>query len=194
MNVMPQTFSSTNAVLDDTEKRMQKAVDAIRHEFQALHTGRASVVLVENIKVDYYNTQTPLKGLASINTPDAKTIHIQPWDQTSLGPIEKAIQASNLGLTPQNDGKTIRIKMPHLTEERRDELDKLIRKIAEEGRISIRNCRHDANHSLKKMERDKVISEDISRSTQKKVQELTDKLIKIVDEALSKKESEIKEV
>ena len=191
---MVQTLNQTKTILDDTERKMQKALEAIRQEFQSLHTGRASVTLVENVKVDYYNNTTPLKGLASISTPDAKTLVIQPWDVSALSAIEKAISMSGLGLVPNNDGKVIRLKMPELTQERRTELDRLIRKIAEEGRVSVRNIRHEGNDAVKKLERAAAIGEDISKSAQKKVQELTDKYIKLIDEALAKKEQEIKQV
>jgi len=189
-----QTLNTTKNVLDETEKKMLKSLEAIRQEFQNLHTGRASVTLIENVKVDYYNNISPLKGLASISTPDAKTLVIQPWDISSLSAIEKAISTSGLGLVPNNDGKVIRLKMPELTQERRVELDRLIRKIAEEGRVSIRNIRHEANDAVKKLEKAATISEDISKGTQKKVQELTDKYIKLIDEALAKKEQDIKQV
>ena len=191
---MVQTLNQTKTILDDTERKMQKALEAIRQEFQSLHTGRASVTLVENVKVDYYNNTTPLKGLASISTPDTKTLVIQPWDVSALSAIEKAISVSGLGLVPNNDGKVIRLKMPELTQERRTELDRLIRKIAEEGRVSVRNIRHEGNDAVKKLERAAAIGEDISKSAQKKVQELTDKYIKLIDEALAKKEQEIKQV
>ncbi len=191
---MVQTANNPKAVQDDAEHRMLKALESTRQEFHSLHTGRASVALVENIKVDYYNTITALKGLAAITTPDAKTVSIQPWDVSALSAIEKAISVSGLGLTPNNDGKVIRIKMPELTQERRNELDKLIRKIAEEGRVSIRNIRHEANDSIKKLEKTAIIGEDISKSAQKKIQELTDKYIKLIDESLQKKELEIKQV
>ncbi|HLD56220.1 MAG TPA: ribosome recycling factor [Candidatus Omnitrophota bacterium] len=191
---MVQTLNQTKTILDDTERKMQKALEAIRQEFQSLHTGRASVTLVENVKVDYYNNTTPLKGLASISTPDTKTLVIQPWDVSALSAIEKAISMSGLGLVPNNDGKLVRLKMPELTQERRTELDRLIRKIAEEGRVSVRNIRHEGNDAVKKLERAAAIGEDISKSAQKKVQELTDKYIKLIDEALAKKEQEIKQV
>jgi ribosome recycling factor len=180
--------------MTDAEHKMQKALDATRAEFQSLHTGRASSVLVEGIKAECYNQMMPLKGVASISTPDAKTIVIQPWDPSTLSAVEKAISASGLGLTPMNDGKVIRIKMPQLTAERRAELDKLIRKIAEEGRVSVRNDRHTANDAIKKLEKAGAIGEDVSKVHQKKVQDLTDKFIKLIDEALAKKEHEIKEV
>jgi len=191
---MMQVANNTKSVQDDAERRMHKALDSTVQEFHSLHTGRASVALVENIKVDYYNTITALKGLAALTTPDTKTIQIQPWDASSLSAIEKAISVSGLGLVPSNDGRVIRIKMPELTQERRAELDKLIRKIAEEGRVSIRNIRHEANELIKKLEKAATIGEDISRSSQKKIQEVTDKFIKLIDEALQKKEHDIKQV
>lgn len=191
---MVQVANNTKSVQDDAERRMHKALDSTTQEFHSLHTGRASVALVENIKVDYYNTITALKGLAAITTPDAKTIQIQPWDASSLSAIEKAISVSGLGLVPNNDGRVVRIKMPELTQERRNELDKLIRKIAEDGRISIRNIRHEANESIKKLEKAATIGEDMSKTAQKKIQELTDKFIKLIDEALQKKEHDIKQV
>lgn len=188
------TANNIKSIQDGAESRMQKAVDSTRQEFHSLHTGRASVALVENIKVDYYNTVTALKGLAGITTPDQKTILIQPWDTSALSLIEKAISVSGLGLTANNDGKVIRIKMPELTVERRNELDKLVRKIAEEGRISIRNIRHEANDSIKKLEKTGTIGEDVSKTAQKKIQDSTDKFIKLLDESLQKKEQEIKQV
>ena len=191
---MVQTINQTKPIMDDAEHKMQKALDATRQEFHNLHTGRASVTLVEGIKVDFYNTVAPLKGLASISTPDAKTLQIQPWDPSSLSAVEKAIQTSGLGLVPQNDGKLIRIPIPQLTQERRAELDKLIRKFAEEGRVSIRNVRHEANDKIKKLEKAGTIGEDVSKVAQKKTQDLTDKFIGLIDEALAKKEQEIKQV
>src|SRR3989338_10309678 len=168
---MAQIVDQTKPILADTEHRMQKTLDAVRHELQSLHTGRASVAIVEGIKVDCYNTITPLKGVASISTPDTKTIVIQPWDPGALSAIEKAISVSGLGLVPNNDGKVIRIQMPALTDERREEMDKMSRKIAEEGRVAVRNTRHETNDALKKLERAGTIGEDVSKSTQKKVQE-----------------------
>ena len=191
---MSQTIDQTKPILTDAEHKMQKALDAVRHELQSLHTGRASIALVEGIKVEYYNTVTVLKGIASISTPDTKTIVIQPWDVSAISPIEKAINASGLGLNPQNDGKVLRIKMPQLTQERRTELDKLIRKIAEDGRVSVRNVRHEANDHIKKLEKTGALGEDVSKTNQKKVQDITDKFISLIDEALAKKEQEIKQV
>lgn len=191
---MAQALDQLKSILTDTEHKMQKAVDATTQEFHNLRTSRASIMLVETIQVDYYNTKTQLKSLASLTTPDARTILIQPWDPSSLDAIEKAILASSLGLTPSTDGKVIRIQMPPLTDERRQDLNKMVRKIAEEGRVSIRNIRHEANDAIKKLERTHAIGEDVSKSNQKKVQDLTDKFIRMVDDALTKKEREIKEV
>ncbi|OGW88213.1 MAG: ribosome recycling factor, partial [Omnitrophica bacterium RIFCSPLOWO2_01_FULL_50_24] len=158
---MAQTMDQLKPILSDAQHKMQRATDATVQEFHNLRTGRASIMMVETIKVDYYNTQTQLKSLASLTTPDARTILIQPWDPSSLGAIEKAIQTSELGLTPNNDGKIIRIQLAQLTDERRTELDKVVRKIAEEGRVSIRNIRHAANDTIKKLERTGVIGEDV---------------------------------
>lgn len=189
-----QTATSTKSVLDETQSRMQKSVDATHGEFRSIHTGRASIALVEAIQVECYGSSKPLKGLASITTPDAKTVTIQPWDPSLIPAIDKAIVKAELGLVPTNDGRVVRIKIPSLTEERRKELDKIIRKIAEDGRVSIRNIRHEANEAIKRLEKAKTISEDESRGTQKKVQDATDKFSKMVDELLAKKEVEIKEV
>ena len=189
-----QTLTSTKSILDETTGRMQKALDATRAEFHNLRTGRASVSLVEAIQVDCYGTNSLLKAIASLSTPDSKTVLIQPWDPSIVGAVEKAILKADLGLVPNNDGKVIRVKIPSLTEERRKELDKLIRKVAEDGRVSIRNIRHEANEAAKRLEKAKTVSEDESRGVQKKVQELTDKFVKLIDEALTKKEAEIKEV
>src|SRR3989338_6762612 len=140
---MAQTMDQLKPILSDAKHKMQRATDATVQEFHNLRTGRASIMMVETIKVDYYGTQTQLKSLASLTTPEAKTIVIQPWDPSSLAAIEKAIQISELGLNPTNDGKLLRIKLPELTDERRTELDRLVRKIAEEGRVAIRNIRHE---------------------------------------------------
>ena len=181
----------TKKIIDETQKKMTKSLDVTKKEFQNIRTGRASIALVEGIQADYYNTPTPLKGLASITTPDPKTIQIQPWDPTAIPEIEKAIQKSGLGLTPVNDGRVIRIQIPTLTTERREELTKLIRKAAEEGRVSIRNARHEGIESVKKLEKAKAIPEDVSHATQKEIQKITDKLIAQVDDALKHKEAEI---
>ena len=173
---------------------MDKALGLTRKEFQDIRTGRASMGLVEHLQVDYYNTPTPLKGLATISIPDPRTIQIQPWDVSILGEIEKAVLKSDLGLTPMNDGKVVRIPVPPLTEERRLELAKVIRRVAEEGRVAIRNVRHEAIESIKALEKKKVISEDESHHGQKEVQKLTDRFTAEVDQAVAKKEAEIKTI
>jgi len=189
-----QTATSSKSILDETQNRMQKSVDATHNEFRSIHTGRASIALVEAIQVECYGAFKPLKGLASITTPDAKTVTIQPWDPSLIPAIDRAIVKAELGLVPTNDGRVVRIKVPSLTEERRKELDKIIRKIAEDGRVSIRNIRHEANEAIKRLEKAKSVTEDESRATQKKVQDATDKFTKMVDELVAKKEVELKEV
>ena len=178
-------------IVEETKKKMTKGLDATKKEFQNIRTGRASIALVEGIQIDYYNTPTPLKGVANISTPDPKTISIQPWDPSIIGEIERGIMKSSLGLTPVNDGKVVRIQIPSLTTERREELTKVVRKVAEEGRISIRSTRHEAIEHVKKQEKAKAVPEDISHTTQKEIQKMTDSFIAQIDESLKHKESEI---
>lgn len=181
-------------ILDEAQRKMDKALGLTRKEFQDIRTGRASIGLVEHLQIDYYHTPTPLKGLATIAIPDPRTIQIQPWDVSILPEIEKAVLKSDLGLTPMNDGKVIRIPIPPLTEERRLELAKVIRRVAEEGRIAIRNVRHEAVESIKGLEKKKIISEDESFHGQKEVQKLTDRFTAEIDQAVAKKEAEIKTI
>jgi len=181
----------TQKVIDEMQKKMTKSTESTKKEFQNIRTGRASIALVEGIQVDYYNTPTPLKGLANITTPDPKTITIQPWDPSVVNDIERAILKSGLGLTPVNDGKIVRMQIPPLTEERREELSKLVKKVAEEGRVAVRNGRHEAVEQIKKLEKFKVIPEDRSHACQKEIQKITDKFIAQIDEALKHKEAEI---
>ena len=181
-------------ILDEAQRKMDKALALARKEFQDVRTGRASIGLVEHLQVDYYNTPTPLKGLATIGVPDVRTIQIQPWDVSIVGEIEKAILKADLGLTPINDGKLIRIQIPSLTEERRLELAKVIKRLAEEGRVAVRNVRHEAIEAIKGLEKAKQISEDESHHGQKEVQKLTDRFIQEVDQAVVKKEAEIKTI
>ena len=178
-------------ITEETKKKMTKGLEATKKEFQNIRTGRASIALVEGIQANYYNTPTPIKNLGTISTPDPKTIMIQPWDVTALTEVEKAILKSDLGLTPMNDGKVIRIQIPPLTEERRDELTRVVRKVAEEGRVSIRNARHEGIEQVKKLEKAKTIPEDASFAGQKEVQKVTDQMVAQVDEALKNKEKEI---
>ena len=182
------------AVKKDAEERMEKALAALERDFSKLRTGRASTSLVDGLKVDYYGTPTPIGQLASVATPDSRTITIQPWDRGSFALVEKAILKSDLGLTPINDGKIIRIGIPPLTEERRKDLTKVSRKYGEETKVAIRNIRRDANDSLKKLEKDKVHSEDEIKKAQDAVQKLTDSYVVKVDQKCQAKEKEIMEL
>ena len=179
------------AAIKEGETRMQGALDALGREFAGVRTGRASTGLLEGIRVDYYGTPTPVPQVASLSVPDPKTLLIQPWDASLLPAIEKAIMKSDLGLTPANDGKVIRLVMPPLNEERRKQLAKAVGKLAEDARVAIRNIRHDANKKLKTMEKEKKISEDDGHRGQDQTQKITDKFIQRVDELLKKKEQEI---
>jgi ribosome recycling factor len=178
-------------VLKDIETRMTAAVDALGREFATVRTGRASVGLLDAIRVDYYGTPTPINQMASVTVPDARTLAIQPWEMAQLKAIEKAIMASDLGLTPVNDGKLIRLTMPTLTEERRKQLAKSVHKIAEDARVAVRNIRREANDKLKGLTKDKKVSEDEERRGHEQIQKTTDKYIAKVDELLKKKEQEI---
>ncbi|RJP80941.1 MAG: ribosome recycling factor [Candidatus Zixiibacteriota bacterium] len=181
-------------ILNDAETRMKKSVEAFRHELVKIRTGKASTALLDGIRVDYYGTQVPLNQVASLSTPEPRLIIIQPWDKGMIGKIEKEILKSDLGLNPVNDGTFIRLAVPMLTEERRKDLVKLVRKYAEESRVAIRNIRRDTNEHLKREEKDSNISEDDLKKLQTRTQELTDKYIKNIDEVLDKKEKEIMEV
>ncbi len=182
------------AVLKDGKERMDKALKSLDRDFAKLRTGRASTALVDDLKVDYYGSLTPLGQIASVSIPDSRTIAIQPWDRNAFGDVEKAILKSDLGMTPVNDGKIIRIVIPALTEERRKDLVKLARKFAEEGKIAIRNVRRDINETLKKMKNDKELSEDEMHRGQDEAQKLTDEHVALADEALSDKEKEVMEI
>ncbi|HEY9652762.1 MAG TPA: ribosome recycling factor [Coleofasciculaceae cyanobacterium] len=180
--------------LADAESHMQKAVEATQRDFNTIRTGRANASLLDRVMVDYYGSPTPLKSLANINTPDASTITIQPYDKGSMNQIEKAISLSDIGLTPSNDGQLIRLNIPPLTAERRKELVKMAAKLAEEGKVSIRNIRRDAVDSIRKQEKNSEVSEDEARDLQDKVQKLTDKYIIKIDELLAEKEKDITSV
>lgn len=177
--------------LPEVEDHMQKAVEATQRSFNTIRTGRANTSLLDKVTVEYYGAPTPLKSLASINTPDASTITIQPFDRSSLNLIEKAISLSDIGLTPNNDGSLIRLNIPPLTSDRRKELVKLAAKYAEEGKVSIRNIRRDAVDSIRKQEKSSELSEDQAKDTQDKVQKMTDKYIAKVEELLAEKEKDI---
>lgn len=177
--------------LSDIEELMQKAVESTRHSFNTIRTGRANSALLDRVMVEYYGTPTPLKSLANISTPDASTIMIQPYDKGSLSQIEKAISLSDVGLTPSNDGQLIRLNIPPLTEERRKELVKQVAKLAEEGRVSVRNNRRQGIDDTRKKEKNGDLTEDESRSLQDEIQKLTDKYIQKIDDLLAEKEQDI---
>ena len=178
----------------DAEERMQKAIASLKKDLGSVRAGRASVSILDKIQVDYYGSPTPINQMANVTTPDSRTIVIQPWDRSVLGDIEKAILKSDLGLTPGNDGSIIRIAIPALTEERRKELVKMVKKMGEESKIAVRNIRRDANDDLKKIEKDGTVSEDESRRMQEEIQKLTDKYIDEVDKVVTTKEKEVLEV
>src|SRR2546427_7133597 len=174
--------------------KMEGQVEHLRHEFTGLRTGRASVALLDQVKVDYYGTPTPLKQIATLATPESRLITVQPFERTLMKDIEKAILASGLGLTPTNDGKLIRLPIPPLTEERRKELVKLAKKIAEEVRVHIRNIRRDVLEEIKKAQKASQMTEDEAKKAHDELQKLTDSYITKVDETLKKKEAEITEI
>jgi len=181
------------AIKNSAEERMDKAVGALKRDLVTLRAGRATPALLDRVQVEYYGAMTPVNQLANINTPDTRTLMVQPWDKSSLAAIEKAILKSDLGLTPSNDGSMIRLTIPALTEERRAELVKLTRKFGEEAKVAIRNIRRDANDDIKKLEKTDI-SEDESRRHQEDIQKSTDKFIAEVDKVLAAKEKEIMEV
>ncbi len=173
---------------------MSRTIEALKKDFSSIRTGRASLALLDGLMVNYYDSLTPLQQLASLSIPESRQIAIQPWDQKVIPEMEKAILKSDLGLTPTNDGKIIRINIPSLTEERRKHLVKMVKKKAEEAKVAIRNIRRDTNEELKKLEKDKHISEDVVKKSQEEIQKLTDSYIAKVDEVLANKEKEIMEV
>jgi len=178
-------------VLHGTEEKIKKAIEAVTREFAEIRTGRASPGLVEGLHVDYYGTPTLLKQLASISVPDAHMIVIQPWDVTAIVEIEKAIMKSNLGINPSNDGKIVRLSIPPLSKERREELVKVVHKMAEEGRVSLRTIRREAKEALEKLQKDKAISEDDKFRGIDDLQKVVDKYIAKIDDILKNKEKEV---
>jgi len=183
-----------NDIYTDTQDRMDKALESLDRDYRRLRTGRASVSLLDSIRIDYYGTSTPLNQLATLTIPDPRTIMIQPWDTSVIGEVEKAILKSDLGLTPMNDGKVIRINIPPLTTERRRELVKVVKKMAEETKVAVRNIRRDANDMIKDLKKEKEISEDDQFRAQEETQRITDDLIKRIDAVYSAKEKEILEI
>lgn len=180
-------------IKDETKIKMEKSITLLSQELSKIRTGRASPALLDGVKVEYYGTILPLNQVASVSIPEPRLIVIQPWDKQALGAIEKGIYKASLGLTPNNDGNVIRLSVPPLTTERREEISKLVQHLGEECRIALRNIRREANNEIKKGEKDKKISEDESFKTQEAIQKMTDEYIKKVDEILKKKEKEIKE-
>ncbi|HLO10181.1 MAG TPA: ribosome recycling factor [Desulfobacteria bacterium] len=182
------------ALVKDTSARMERSIDAFRKELGKVRTGRASFSLLDGVKVDYYGTPTPLQQVGTLSVPESRLITVTPWDTKMIGPIEKAIQGSGLGLNPSSDGKTVRIPIPPLTEERRKELAKVVRKMAEDARVAVRNVRREAIEKLKDREKKKEISEDVVKRGQERIQKETDAHVKKIDEILKSKEQEILEV
>jgi len=184
----------TDELIADAGERMAKSVEATRNEFGSVRTGRASPALLDRIVVDYYGAQTPLKQLATIHAPEARLLTVQPYDKGSIKAIEKSIMESDVGLTPNNDGQLIRLSVPELNEERRRELVKVVRTIAEEGRVAIRNIRRDVMHDLRELKDAGDLGQDDERRAESEVQKLTDQRVTELDEALKAKEAEILEV
>ena len=180
--------------INDATQRMDKSVEATQEHFNSVRTGRAAPALLDRITIDYYGTPTPLKNLATINAPEPRLLTIQPFDPSSVKQIEKTIQESDLGLTPSNDGKVIRLPIPQLTEERRKELVKVVRHMAEEGRVAVRNVRRDAIKHLEELVRNGDVGDDEERAAEGRVQKLTDGHTSKIDELLKRKEAEIMEV
>ncbi|HNT52104.1 MAG TPA: ribosome recycling factor [Candidatus Syntrophosphaera sp.] len=179
---------------NQTKDKMFKSFEALLHQYSKIRTGRASASVLDDVRINYYGQPTPVKQLCNISIPEPRTIVVQPWDKTTLGEIEKAILAANLGITPENDGNVIRLPFQPLTEEKRREIVKSLKKLAEETRVAIRNIRRDANDQAKKMEKDSQISEDEQKKLLKEIQDLTDEWIKKTDEVEKSKEKEILEV
>lgn len=183
-----------DALVKDTSARMERSIEAFRKELGKVRTGRASFSLLDGVKVDYYGTPTPLQQVGTLSVPESRLITVTPWDTKMIGPIEKAIQGSGLGLNPSSDGKMVRIPIPPLTEERRRELAKVVRKMAEDARVAVRNVRREAIEKLKDREKKKEISEDMVKRGQERIQKETDAHVKKIDEILKSKEQEILEV
>lgn len=181
-------------IYQEMERKMVKAVEVLKGEFSGIRTGRANPALLDGIKVMSYGNLTALNQVAGISVPESRMLLIQPWDKTLIPEIEKAIMKSELGLNPINDGKVVRLPIPTLTEERRHELVKLVKKMSEDSKVAVRNIRREANDEIKKLEKDKKVSEDESKKAHDKTQEYTNKYILLIDEALAKKEKEIMEV
>ena len=193
-NAESQDMLTTQTVLDEVERKMGRTVDALRRELSTLRTGRATPSLIENISVDYYGVPTPLKQIASIAAPDARAIMVQPWDKQSLREIEKSLMKSDMGFNPSNDGNVITVPIPPLNQERRQDMVRLLKRKLEEGKVSVRNVRREGLENLRKLEKDKAISQDENRRAQEQLQKATDGHTKVVDEVGAAKETEIMQV
>jgi ribosome recycling factor len=189
-----QTFNSIKDVEGNVRTRMEKAISDLQHEMAHIRTGRASLGILDHIRVDYYGTPTPLNQVANLHVPEPSMITVQPWDVSQIGPIEKAIRTSDLGLNPSNDGKMIRLPIPPLTEERRKDLVKKLHGVAEHHRVSVRNIRRDGNESVKKLLKDKKVTEDDDKRAHEEIQKLTDAYMAKIDQASKTKEKEIMEI
>jgi ribosome recycling factor len=183
-----------DALLKEIERKMDNAIEVLKRDFQKVRTGRANPAILDNVMVEYYGNPTPLNQVGNVSVPDPQMILVAPWEKNMLGEIEKAIQVADLGLTPQNDGNVIRLPIPPLTEERRKEMVKQIKKMGENAKIPIRNVRREGNEKAKKMEKDKEISQDDMKQVTVKIQTVTDDHVKIVDELMVEKEKELMEV
>lgn len=183
----------TNEIYRDSETRMKKSIEHLQQELARIRTGRATPALLDVVKIDYYGTPTPLNQVATITAPEPRLLVVQPWEKRLIGEIEKAILQADLGLNPSNDGNVVRVPIPELSEERRQDLLKLVKKFAEEARVAVRNIRRDANDHIKRLEKNHEISEDQSHTSQDKIQKLTDAHIKDIDALYEKKEKEILE-
>ena len=185
---------SVQKVYADIEKKMKTSLEAFRKELKSIRTGRASLSLLDGITVQYYNVPTPLNQLATLSVPESRLITIQPWDTSAIGEVEKAILKSDLGLTPANDGRVIKIPIPPLTEERRKQLVRLVKKLGEDCKVAVRNVRREGNDDLKSVEKEKKISEDELRRAHDQVQKLTDRYITMIDQTTAQKEKEVMEI
>jgi ribosome recycling factor len=189
-----QTFTNAKEVEANMKTRMDKAITDLQHEMASIRTGRAAISLLDNIRVDYYGTPTPLNQIGNLHVPEPSMITIQPWDVSQIGAIEKAIRVSDLGLNPSNDGKIVRLPIPPLTEERRKDLVKKLHAAAEHHRVSVRNIRRDANEAVKKLLKDKKVTEDDEKRAHDEIQKLTDSYMAKIDQASKTKEKEILEI
>lgn len=187
-------MESLDDVLLESEDKMEKSVEFLHHELSGLRTGKASPSMVENITVDYYGAQTRVREIANISTPEARLLVISPYDPSSLGSIEKAILAANIGITPMNDGRVIRVPVPELSEERRKDLVKVAKKLAEDARVAIRNVRRDANEAIKTLQKNSLVTEDERDGGLEDIQKTTDRMIKKIDDMLAVKEKDVMQV